>query len=161
MSINTHRLWNIAGVVIIAIASLIQLSPASAATLDRIRETGHIRFGYFADAAPFTSASGGSVEGYAASLCQRVADHVKGELGLASLTVEWVPVTHDAALDAVTSGSNSLRGGRWIALSLPDCSTQAKDRSSPKTNSIKAVSFSSNSVEACAKPMGGGALTLA
>jgi len=101
MSINT----SCRAIAAVAIASLAAASAASAGTLDRVRESGHIKFGYFADGKPFTSESGGTVEGFAATVCQRVADHVKGELGLSSLTVDWVPLEHDAALDAVGSGS--------------------------------------------------------
>ncbi len=109
MSINTScrdrltiSLRTIATIGLLAMAAI---PGANAATLDRVRETGHIRFGYFADGGLFTSAKDGTVEGYAASVCQRIADHVKGELGLSGLTVDWVPVEHEAALDAVSSGA--------------------------------------------------------
>ena len=104
MSSNTSCLGLVRAMCTVGIVSVAALSGATAATLDRVRESGQIRFGYFADAKPFTSGDAGNVEGYAARICQRIADHVKGELGLASLSVQWVQLDHDAALDAVTGG---------------------------------------------------------
>ena len=62
-----------------------QAPPAAGGTLDRIRETGRIRLGFRADAQPisFKDASGAAA-GYAVDLCVRIAEAVKGELGLAS-----------------------------------------------------------------------------
>ena len=104
MSSNTSCLGLVRAMCAVGIVSVAALSGATAATLDRVRDSGQIRFGYFADAKPFTSGDAGNVEGYAARICQRIADHVKGELGLASLSVQWVQLDHDAALDAVTGG---------------------------------------------------------
>jgi polar amino acid transport system substrate-binding protein len=92
-------------VVCFALAAM----PASAATLDRIRETGTIKLGYLTDARPFSSRSeAGSAEGYGVALCQQVADDVKKQLALPSLTVEWVPVTLDNRLREVQQGSIDL-----------------------------------------------------
>jgi ABC-type amino acid transport substrate-binding protein len=83
--------------------------PAAAATLDRIKESGHIKIGYFVDASPFSkkSAAGGA-EGYAITLCQGVADKAKSQLGLATLAVDWVPVTVENHLLQVKDGSIDL-----------------------------------------------------
>ena len=107
MSINTscrrlHKsLWAYAALGLVSVAAT---ASATAATLDRVRETGHIRFGYFEDTRPFTYGSGNSIEGYGAALCQRIADHVKGELGLSTLSVDWVAVKPDEALEQVSGG---------------------------------------------------------
>jgi ABC-type amino acid transport substrate-binding protein len=68
--------------------------PASAAgTLDRVRQTGKLILGYRIDARPFSYRDkGGKPAGYSVALCQKIADEVKAELGLSSLTPEWVPV---------------------------------------------------------------------
>src|SRR6185503_18443323 len=67
--------------------------PASAATLDRIRDSGSIKLGYLADARPFSFRNeAGAADGYAVALCQQVADKVKKGLALPNLRVEWVPV---------------------------------------------------------------------
>ena len=83
--------------------------PASAATLDRIRETGSIKLGYLADARPFSYRNeAGAAEGYAVALCQQVADQVKKGLALPSLRVDWVPVTPDDRLSDVQQGNVDL-----------------------------------------------------
>jgi len=52
--------------------------PASAATLDRIRETGTIRLGYLADARPFSFRNdAGAADGFTVVLCQQIAGQVK------------------------------------------------------------------------------------
>ena len=79
---------------------------ADAATLDRVKETGHIKFGYVIDARPFTYRnSAGDAEGYGVTLCGRIANEIKGQLGLAELTVDWVPVMPDNRFEEVQNGS--------------------------------------------------------
>lgn len=84
-------------------------SPAAAATLDRIKESGHIKLGYLVDARPFSFRNDtGAAEGYAVTLCQQVAEQVKKELALPQLTVDWVPVTVDSRLREVQQGGIDL-----------------------------------------------------
>jgi polar amino acid transport system substrate-binding protein len=83
--------------------------PASAATLDRIKETGSIKLGYLVDARPFTSRSeGGAVEGYSAALCGQVVEQIKTQLSLGHLAVEWVPVGIQDHLRQVQQGNVDL-----------------------------------------------------
>jgi ABC-type amino acid transport substrate-binding protein len=102
---------------------------ASAATLDRVRGAARIRFGYRADARPFSyKDDSGQAAGYAVALCQKIADAVKSESGLATLAVEWVPVTVSSRFTAVQQGSIDLFCGpdaitlaarRDVAFSIP------------------------------------------
>ena len=105
-----QRAWLARAVAAVAVSFVIAaMLPANAQTLDRIRGAGRIKLGYVADARPFTVQGGAGVaEGYAASLCQRVADRVKAQLGNASLTVEWVQVTLDGRLRDVQQGNVDL-----------------------------------------------------
>jgi ABC-type amino acid transport substrate-binding protein len=51
---------------------------ASAATLDRVRQTGKLTLGYRTDAPPFSHKDeSGNPDGYAVSLCKAVAEKVK------------------------------------------------------------------------------------
>jgi len=87
-------------------------APVSAATLDRIKETGKITLGYRIDAQPFSYRDqSGAAAGYSAALCQKIADQVKGELGLPKLTVEWAPVTLADRFSAVQQGKVDLLCG--------------------------------------------------
>jgi polar amino acid transport system substrate-binding protein len=89
--------------------SLLPMSPAAAATLDRVRETGKLMIGFRVDARPFSYQDGsGKAIGYSVTLCGKVAAEVKGELGLPDLAVEWVPVTLDQRFQAVAQGKIDL-----------------------------------------------------
>ena len=96
------------------IAALIAISafigPALAAgTLDRIRQSGKVMFGYRAEAQPFSYRDdAGNAAGYSVALCQAIADGVKTDLGLANLSIEWVPVTIDDRFSAVQQGKVDL-----------------------------------------------------
>lgn len=99
----------IAIAILSAVLGVIAAAPASAATLDRIRETGSIRLGYLADARPFSfKTSAGAADGYSVALCQQVADQVSKELQQPGLRVEWVPVTFDNRLSDVQQGNIDL-----------------------------------------------------
>jgi len=86
------------------LAGCISGTALAGGTLDRIRDSGHIRFAYLPNARPFTSGSGGAVEGYSADLCKRIADQVKSSLGLAQLTVDWVEVNAGNVFSTVSGG---------------------------------------------------------
>ena len=116
------------------IAALIAISaftgPAMAAgTLDRIRQSGKLMLGYRADAQPFSYRDdSGNAAGYSVALCQAIADGLKADLGLANLSIEWVPVTIDDRFSAVQQGKVDLLCGaetetlsrrKEVAFSLP------------------------------------------
>lgn len=93
---------------------------APASTLAKIVETGVIRLGYSAEDIPFSyRAPDGTVLGYSTDLCVRVVGHLKQQLGLASLAIEYVERTprnrvamlRDGALDieCVASTNNAER----------------------------------------------------
>jgi ABC-type amino acid transport substrate-binding protein len=88
-------------------------APAAAAgTLDRIRQAGKIELGYRDDARPFSyKDESGKAAGYTVALCEKIADDVKTELGLPSLTVDWVPVTLEDRFQAVQQGKVDLLCG--------------------------------------------------
>ena len=84
--------------------------PVSAAgTLDKIRQSGKIALGYRAEAQPFSYRDDqGNPAGYSVALCQAIADGLKTDLGLANLSIEWVPVTIDDRFSAVQQGKVDL-----------------------------------------------------
>jgi len=88
-------------------------APAAAAgTLDRIRQAGKIELGYRDDARPFSyKDESGKAAGYSIALCEKIADDVKTELGLPSLTVDWVPVTLEGRFQDVQQGKVDLLCG--------------------------------------------------
>jgi len=103
--------------------------PASAATLDRVRLANRLVLGYRTDAQPFSYRdASGSAAGYSVALCHRIAEAVKTELGLATLAVEWLPVTLTDRFKDVQKGKVDMLCGadsvtltrmREVAFSLP------------------------------------------
>jgi polar amino acid transport system substrate-binding protein len=101
----TIRATTALALVLAALAAI----PASAATLDRIKETGSIKLGYLIDARPFTFRNdSGAADGFAVALCQRIAERVKSQLALPQLSVEWVPVTSESRFDSIEAGAIDL-----------------------------------------------------
>jgi ABC-type amino acid transport substrate-binding protein len=92
---------------------------AAAPTLDKIKETGVITFGYRDNAVPFSYKDReGRVRGYSVELCVRVAGAIQKELGLSELRIEWLPVEASNRLDYVTSGKvDAVCGTTTITLS--------------------------------------------
>jgi putrescine:ornithine antiporter len=100
-----------AGLVGVAILAglLFAPSPANAATIDRIKETGHVRFGFLKDAPPFSVATGtGAPDGYSVALCKKIAEDIKTDLALPGLTVDWVEINADERLTSVSKGKIDL-----------------------------------------------------
>jgi len=86
---------------------LAQTAPASS-TLERVRTTGKMTFGYFVAARPLSYRdSSGKAEGYSVALCRGIAAIVKKELNLPSLSVQFVAIDADP-LGAVRDGRIDL-----------------------------------------------------
>src|SRR5262245_60725167 len=97
-------------------------SLATAATMDRIRQTGKITLGYRVDARPFAYRDEtGNVDGYAVALCKEVAEQLKSDQGLSTLGLEWVPVTVEEQFRAVQESKVDLLCG------APESLTSRKD----------------------------------
>jgi ABC-type amino acid transport substrate-binding protein len=110
---SESRRWYLLRIASLAVAVVAFAQAASAAaTLDRVRQTGKLALGYRTDAQPFSYRDeAGKPAGYSVALCQKIADQVKAELGLSSLTVEWVPVTLADRFDNVKEGKIDLLCG--------------------------------------------------
>ncbi len=73
-------------------------------TLDRVRSTGAMTFGYFVAASPLSYRNEtGNPDGYAVALCRGIAAIVKRDLNLPVLAVKFVPIDTDP-IAAVKSG---------------------------------------------------------
>jgi putrescine:ornithine antiporter len=85
-------------------------------TLDRVKQSGKLTLGYRSDARPFAYRDeAGNASGYSVYLCEKVAQQVKTDLGLATLKVEWVPVTIESRYGALQQGSIDLLCGAETA----------------------------------------------
>jgi len=82
-----------------------EIAAAQSPTLNRIKATGTITFGYRNNAVPFSYRDrDGPVKGYSVELCTRVAGSIQKELGMSELKIEWLPVEASNRLDYVISG---------------------------------------------------------
>lgn len=108
------RRGRLAPLVITAFACLLlPLGPALAAgTLDQVKQSGKLTFGYRTDARPFSyKDDSGNAAGYSIALCQKVAEQVKAELNLSSFSVSWVAVTLEERFGALAAGKVDLLCG--------------------------------------------------
>jgi ABC-type amino acid transport substrate-binding protein len=85
-------------------------------TLRKIRESGHIALGYRDSSRPFSYlGDGGQPIGYTIDLCTRVVTEVKAATGRQDLKIDWVRVTPDDRIGAVTGGRIDLECGSTTA----------------------------------------------
>ncbi|MFZ1006204.1 MAG: amino acid ABC transporter substrate-binding protein [Candidatus Sulfotelmatobacter sp.] len=114
------RSRNVIFVVSVLALSLLLDAPvqASDSTLTRVRQTGTLKLGYYADAGPFSHQDEtGKPAGYAISLCQQIATDIKTDMGLANLDVQFVLVTGADRYDAITQGRVDLLCGPSVGTS--------------------------------------------
>jgi len=86
----------------LVLALILLTAPAGAQTLDKIRKSGAITFGYVENAAPFSFVDGnGEPQGYSVDLCRAVASSVAEQLKRTNLKVRWVKLTIQNRIEAV------------------------------------------------------------
>ncbi len=102
--------------IAIAAVGVLMAGQAAADVLDRVAETGLIRFGVRTDAPPFSYTSQlGEPTGLAVSLCRNAAKEIKSQLGLDALKVEYVEVTAANRFDKLAAGETDLHCGPTTA----------------------------------------------
>jgi ABC-type amino acid transport substrate-binding protein len=85
-------------------------------TLRKVRGSGHIALGYRDSSRPFSYlGDGGQPIGYTIDLCTRVVTEVKAATGRQDLQIDWVRVTPDDRIGAVTAGRVDLECGSTTA----------------------------------------------
>lgn len=99
------RYSRLARALLASLLVLLAAAPlAAAGTLERIKETGKLNLGY-GGGRPFSyQDDSGNPAGFAVALCAKVADALKAELGLPSLSVNYVQVTRKDGIQAVAAG---------------------------------------------------------
>ena len=106
MRLSSLTLFAAAHIAFASSAGLVAGSAeAQSPTLNRIKATGTITFGYRDNAVPFSYQDrDGRVKGYSVELCTRVAGSIQKDLGMSELKIEWLPVEASNRLDYVISG---------------------------------------------------------
>jgi polar amino acid transport system substrate-binding protein len=123
------RVATFAAAVFVLTLPLAPSGSALAGTLERVREAGKLVLGYRTDARPLSYRDeAGNAAGYSVALCQKIAEQVKSDLGLASLGVEWTPVMLADRFNAVQQGkvdilceadAETLGRRKDVAFSIP------------------------------------------
>jgi glutamate/aspartate transport system substrate-binding protein len=103
------------GLCLLAVLGAACATPAHD-TLRKIRQSGHIALGYRDSSRPFSYlGDGGQPVGYTIDLCTRVVSEVKTATGRQDLQIDWVRVTPDDRIGAVTGGRVDLECGSTTA----------------------------------------------
>lgn len=85
---------------------------AASPTLDRIKATGKVTFGYREAAAPFSvKQRDGRIRGYSVELCEKVVPAIAKTLGLPNLKVEWRAVDSETRIADVVEGRIDVECG--------------------------------------------------
>jgi len=81
--------------------------------LKMIRQTATLRIAYRTDSPPFSFVRAGESQpiGYTIELCRRIAKSLEGEIGVPSLTIQWVPVDSRTRFAAITDGLADMECG--------------------------------------------------
>ncbi len=103
----------------LALAALLAATAVPAQTIDRIKETGEIRFGFRTDAAPLSYINDqGRPDGLSPMVCDRVARLIADQLNIDTLNAQFIPVQTDTRFDMVAAGEvDMLCGAATITLS--------------------------------------------
>lgn len=78
--------------------------PAHADVLSRMADTGVLRVGVRSDAPPLSYVRDGVAGGYAVAVCDRMAERLGEQVGVAQVIVQHVPVEGETRFDAVAEG---------------------------------------------------------
>lgn len=105
--------------LLILIAALIMPLALQAQTLERIKSSGEIKFGYRTDAAPLSFENdAGRPQGYSPIVCFALAERLGAQLGMETLDVVFQRVDTENRFDKVASGEiDLLCGAATITLS--------------------------------------------
>ncbi len=97
---------------IVALAGLALAQPTAASTLEKVRKSGTFTIGFRLDARPFSFLDAdGKAAGYAVDICRRIAVALRGNLGLADMNVEYVPVKAANRIEMLESDEIDIECG--------------------------------------------------
>ncbi|MEM8569320.1 MAG: amino acid ABC transporter substrate-binding protein [Pseudomonadota bacterium] len=90
----------------------IAAEPLAAQTIERLQETEELRLGFRIDAAPLSFlGDNNQPQGYAPLICTRIAEMIADDMGLQSITVNFIPVTTENRFEKVANDEIDLLCG--------------------------------------------------
>lgn len=109
---NTTPFSTTRGIALAALLALLAAPVLATDTLTKVRDSGKLSLGFRTDTRPFAYLDdAGKPGGFSVALCQKVAEAVKSDLKLPSLTVDFVPVTASSRFAALQQGQIDLSCG--------------------------------------------------
>ena len=106
--------------VAVSLLALAHAAPAAAQALDgtlkKVKDTGTLNLGYRESSPPFSFVGPDKRPiGYSIDLCMQVAGAIQKRLGMNDLKLNWVPVTPEGRIQAVTGGTVDIECGSTTA----------------------------------------------
>jgi len=103
-------------ILLLILATSLSLPVANAQTLDgrlkKIADTKSITIAHRTDAPPFSFVDNNKeVSGYSVDLCRRVVASIERQIGVKGLKVNYLPVTTQNRLEAITKGQADMECG--------------------------------------------------
>ncbi len=93
-------------------AAILAPAIAFAGVVDRVQETKTLRIGYRTDSPPFSyEPRKGDVAGYSVDICRAVADTLKADLKLDTISVDYIAVTAENRFKAIEDGEIDILCG--------------------------------------------------
>src|SRR4249920_460949 len=93
-------------------AVLVYAADAPTGTLKAIKDRKAVLIGYLKDAYPMSSiGADGKPAGYSIDLCRVIAEQAGKAAGLDPVNIQYVPITLDGRIDAITSGKIDIECG--------------------------------------------------
>lgn len=106
-----HRFASALLLVLLSAVSPFAAAQTTDPVIEKIRTVKVVRMGFLEDANPFSYREGTEARGYSVGLCTKVAEHLREDLKLSSLRIEWVPVTQANRFDMIESGRIDVECG--------------------------------------------------
>lgn len=98
-----------AAAMIVGLGAALANVPLHAGALERIKDTGHVRLGFLAEAPPFSFKNEkGAPDGYTVRLCERIAASIGKQLALPGLATDWIAVDADDRVRTIRKGEIDL-----------------------------------------------------
>ena len=113
-----RRLWLLAALIVAAPAAAQDAAGIAAlgGTLRKVHAAGRLTLGYREASLPFSFVDAAKQPaGYSIDLCREIVDDIAVELGRASVTIAWQPVTPEDRIAAVVEGRIDLECGSTTA----------------------------------------------
>lgn len=115
MTALLRPLRRLAGTFTLALGVGLSGAALAGPVIDRITETGEVRFGFRTDAPPFAAMVEGRPQGFTVDLCALLAQAIKETTDLDALTARFAPIDTGQRFEAIVAGDIDVLCGATTA----------------------------------------------